>query len=336
MTSAHVRRALVFNDTSARMHYGCNAVMETLVNGLHGVGVTPSWLWPVSMDWRRKASALRRVGGDVIVVNGEGTIHHSAERKRARHLLELVDLAAQMNVPSVLVNASVEALTPDDLARLARFDAIFVRETTSRDYLSEHGIAATVAADLSLGAPPGEACPRDRLLVTDSVSRPVTARLRTFADAQGARFETMQHRPAWLKTMARRVRRGLPGHLMGRQQFKRSIDYAPFVTRLQASRAVVSGRFHTVLFCLLTNTPVLAVSSNTSKIEATLRDALGDASRMIAVDDLENGAAARRLAEVDFTQEERDALERFRARAAEQRRHLFETIAALARGETPA
>ena len=328
-----MRRALVFNDTAVQRHHGCNAVMETLTGGMRRAGVETAWLWPVSMDWRRRRERFMRMPADIVVVNGEGTIHHTAERKRARQLVQLAELAEEKNVPAVLANATLEALAPAEIEGLRRFSAIFVRESRSHAYLGELDIASTLVPDLSLGVDRGEERPRDGLLVTDSVRRPLAGKLHRFADVHGGRYEAMQHRPGFGERMGTRVLRGLPGHLMGRSSFRRTADFPAFIERLRGAEAVVTGRFHTVLLCLLTDTPVLAVASNTSKIEATLGDALGDASRMVSADDLASGAAAERLKDAAYSEAELGSLARYRERAREGREHFFEAVAALAAGQ---
>ena len=78
----------IFNDTSISGHYGCTAVMKTLTSELQQRGVKPAYLWPVAEDWKPHRALLEQYRPDIIVVNGEGTLHHSRDRKRTRdHIL---------------------------------------------------------------------------------------------------------------------------------------------------------------------------------------------------------------------------------------------------------
>lgn len=60
-----------------------------------------------------------------------------------------------------------------------------------------------------------------------------------------------------------------------------------YVDTLAHSRGVLTGRFHTACFCLGLGVPVLAIGSNTAKIEALLNDAgLNPGKRMIRPEQL--------------------------------------------------
>lgn len=325
--------ALIVNDTSTTLHYGCNAVMTTLVEGLGTRNILPSWMWPVGVDWRDHRAFLLSRQADVVVVNGEGTIHHSADRERARSLCRIPELARAKGVPAILVNASIEALQPDCLDALRLYDAVFVREARSRRYLASHGIDAAVTPDLSLGVPSGASSERRNVLVTDSVVREATTALRDFANSIEGSSASMRLRPTrWQRRLSRAAT--VLGHRKpGRARYVPTRDPGEFIARLRRSRAVVAGRFHAVTLCLHTDTPFLAIRSNTSKIEATLEDALGDTTRLVDIDSLRGDEARTRLTTgIGFSKGELEALVAYRARAARDREHMFDAIAGLAAG----
>ena len=327
--------AAVFNDTSPTRHHGCNAVMQALDAGLREQGIEPGFYWPVGVDWRPFADALMRERVDIVVVNGEGTIHHSAERERARALCAIPAFAHErLGAPAVLVNASVEALEPAALEGLRGFDAIHVRETVSRTYLESRGIEATFAPDLSFATPlPTEDRVRSGLLVTDSVSAEIAEALRSVADTVGGSFESMRHRASLLERLGRsfmkRARSGPPL----RRALECTSDYRAFVERLAAKETVVTGRFHTVTLALLTATPVIAVPSNTAKIRAVLSDALGDAGRQVDMHDSSDlpGRLRARLDEgIGYDEGEREALSRYLEHARDAHARMFRSIARIA------
>lgn len=90
MPSPTHRRVAVFNDTRAAGHHGCEIVMQQLIAGLRGAGIEPAWFHPVREDWRTDPEAVpRKPFIDAVVVNGEGSIHHSATRQRAVYLSQV-------------------------------------------------------------------------------------------------------------------------------------------------------------------------------------------------------------------------------------------------------
>ncbi|AZB63904.1 polysaccharide pyruvyl transferase family protein [Cereibacter sphaeroides] len=322
-----MRRAGIFNDTSISGHYGCTAVMGTILRELAARDVAPAYLWPVAEDWKPHAASLDRVRPDLIVVNGEGTIHHSAERKRTRDLIDLAAHARKLQVPAHLINASIEALDLQALEGLRQFTTIHVRETGSLRYLARHGIAARCVPDLSLGQPaPAAAAARSGILVTDSVLGEAARRLREFAAAVGAGHERMKPRIGrWEKLrrdMGRLVRRS-----PALREWRPISDPCAFIRRVAGAELVVTGRFHSVLLAILTDTPFVALASNTGKTEAVLMDVFGRTDRLIREEDLADPAFLRRLeGGLSFTEAERDALASYREGAARARATLFDGI----------
>ena len=328
-------RVALFNDTSVTLHHGCNAVMQTIAAGLEERGLDLRYAWPVGSDWRPFRERLLREPVDLVVVNGEGSIHHSRERDRARYLCALGPFARdELNVPSALVNASVQSLEPAEIEALQAFDLVTVREGASRDELADHGIEADIVPDLSLGAVAGgdDAATRrgGDVLVTDSVLDDASDALRDLASRIGGSFESMRRRPRLRERLATSARKRFAPLGPARRSIRVTSDYGGFIRRLRSVDAIVTGRFHTVMLCLATDTPFLAMPSNTPKIEATLRDALGETVRLIAPDDMDGAALERRLNDgIGFGPAERERLADYRRKAAEARASTFDRIAGL-------
>ena len=94
--------------------------------------MTSAWSHRVGVDWRtfRPNSAIPAIAG--IVVNGEGSIHHSASRPRARYLSQLGNFAHDdLGVPAFLLNATISDIEDDVADELRAFDRIWVRESGS-------------------------------------------------------------------------------------------------------------------------------------------------------------------------------------------------------------
>jgi hypothetical protein len=302
--------------------------MDNLCLLLREQGVEPTWFWPSGRDWQLHPDQLPRRGEvDAVVVNGEGTIHHSATRPRAHWLAAVGRFSHdRLGVPAFLVNATLEANEAALYTALREFDGIFVRERGSLDELARFGLSGTLVPDLTLAIGPRTApARRAGVLVTDSVLPAVTARLRQYSDGHGAEYFTLHYPrkppPKQLRRPVLFLRRYLAWRAAARAG---RLDSDYFVNRIASARFVVSGRFHAVTVAVLTETPFVGIASNTSKIEAMLEDALGNAERMVhagALPALDVEALSR------FTGEELVRLRDFVSSGQIAARRMFERIA---------
>jgi hypothetical protein len=323
-----LKRVAVFNDTRGEHHYGCQLVMDNLCLLLRAQDIEPTWFWPAGRDWQLHRDQLPRRGEvDAVIVNGEGTIHHSATRPRAHWLAAVGRFAHdQLGVPAFLVNATLEANEATLYAGLREFDGIFVREGGSLEELARFGLAGTLVPDLTLAVAPTQVpAQRAGVLVTDSVLPAVSAGLRRYSDAHGAEYFTLHYPRKPAPKQLRRPVRYLRRYLAWRAAASAGrLDSDYFVNRIASARFVVSGRFHAVTVAVLTETPFVGIASNTSKIEAMLEDALGNAERVVpagALPALDVEARSR------FTGEELVRLRHFVSSGKIAARRMFERIA---------
>jgi polysaccharide pyruvyl transferase WcaK-like protein len=320
-------KAGIFNDTSVSGHYGCTAVIGTLIAALAERNTEAAYLWPVATDWQGHTAYLEAHRSNMIVVNGEGTIHHSAERKRTRDLCAIARYASDRQIPVHLVNASISDLEMTTIEAISLFDTIHVRETASQDYLNEYGIAATVVPDLSLGWPVAAAnISRKGVIVTDSVLKQTAGELRSFAEAMKAQYESMRPRPSTAQrlknSLAKRIK---PSPAATHWHARSNVD--GFIRRLKGCDLIVTGRFHSVMLAILTDTPFVTLQSNTGKIEAVLKDCFGDTSRMITTAQLKDPAFMSQVATgLPFKEQESAALAHYRETARVDRSAMFDRI----------
>ena len=285
-------RVAIFNDTRRTSHYGCEIVMETLISNLHERGIEPTFFWPMGEDWRGReevAAALRTV--DAVIVNGEGSIHHSARRDRAHYLTEIAAFArTTANIPSFLINSSLFELEPAIIDNLRHFDAIYLRESRSLAALEGSGIGAAIVPDLTLLTPcPKPTGPRTGMLGTDSVKADLAARLNRLSSVKGWDYSRLTHAafPSraehGVRESLRRGAKWLHAVLTGRN----TRDRKRFVAWLATHQLLCTGRFHAVTLALATHTPFLALASNTPKISGLLEDVFGHDRRVVPLSTLE-------------------------------------------------
>lgn len=324
-------RVAVFNDTRERGHYGCEAVMDVLLEQLEAHDLYPVFLWPVGQDWRKRRDALPAPGTiDAIVVNGEGSIHHSKERPRANCLADLAELSREVyGVPSFMMNATLHENSESLYKKLAGFDAVYVRDGGSLAELQRHGVSGKIVPDLTfnLAVEPRQSR-RQGIGVIDSVDRAISPKLCAFASGTNAEFMPMQApRPIQgargLRHPVRYVRK-LKTYM--REQIacrSRPADVPGFHSWLQDKRLVVTGRYHAVTMCLGTATPFIACDSNTPKISWLLHDIFGNDHRMADPDTLETDLHS------DFSPLEKQQLDTFLSHATRAAREMFDEIAAI-------
>lgn len=331
-----MKRVAVFNDTSWDRHFGCDAVMSALVANLKIRNLNPVLFWPVGKDWRPHTQQLSNVPFDAIIVNGEGTIHHSETRSRARTLLELSNLARQLGKPAFLLNSTIYAIPDEDMILLRGFARIFVREEASRAFLAKHLIESTCVPDLSMAHPTlaSHSPRRSGILFTDSVVREVESILRGRAAQGGHPYVPMRQRKSRFEDLIERIRRkarkvtGVQPPAWQTRYVARS-NFKGFVRQLRSAELVVTGRFHTVTLCLATGTPFIAVDSNTPKISYVATDALGSSERIFAsAGKLDAALEEDLLRWMTFNAAEASSLAQYRAKTAASVQDMFDGIVA--------
>lgn len=309
-------KAFLLNDTSITGHPGCLSVMEVIRKNMAQRSVPVVGSWPVGLDWNYGLQTNRKFkAASFFIVNGEGTLHNSKTRSKARKLLDLARLIkSSTGKPIFLVNATIENIEDEDMKKLHYFDRIFVRDSQSRSYLKANGIKADLVPDLSLSAEFNGSSKTGMPVVTDSVVHSTTAVLKNYSERAHARFLPM--RPSKLRSYL--------------QWFLNSPAPAQNASNFYAALAgadwVVSGRFHATLFCVLAGAPFLAVESNTKKIQSTLLDIFGNADRMIGIDDLKK--FDRKVP--PLTREELQRAEKYIENARSLHRGMFDQIVAAA------
>jgi len=306
----------IVNDTSLTGHPGCVRVTSEIRRNLRQRGIRLAGSWPVGIDlWVARRLHPRIDSASAFVVNGEGTIHHTANRRRARQLASFArKCKASSDKPVFLVNASIQDIEDRDFDDLCHYDRIYVRDRQSRSYLASHGVASEFVPDLTLLTDEIEVERGEKLLVTDSVLTDVTQDLKDCSRRLGADYLPMRARKA----------RGYWRYVSQ----KRSVLHARssrYVEKIARANAVLTGRFHAMLFCIVAGTPFLAVPSNTGKIEAALADIFTASGRLLVPEAL---SATPGLYIPPFTAEEEACRQAYLALARQRASTMFDQITA--------
>ncbi len=323
--------AVILNDTSTRYHHGCARVMRLLVAGLTGAGLTVTRRIPARADWTRDPATLADLrSAQVIVINGEGTLHDGAAA--GERLLSVVDAAP--GVPVALVNALWENNPPDWGRVVGRMALVAARDSRSAAAVATAtGMPPRWLPDLSLSEPVGTPPrPRAGLILGDSVRldrRRALARAAQRLDATYLPTKTLQN-PVWrIPPLRALLWRGYNGVWSGPMPpFDMAANEGAYLAALAGAEGHVTGRFHAVCLSMLTETPFLALASTTSKVETLLRDAGLGTDRLITPEDLARLTPG--MARRPFTPTELDAIRAFRHMAETESVRLFTDIRGLA------
>ena len=278
-------KVAIINDTRTEDgHFGCSTVMSNLEVILKKNGVEVCWTWPVGLDWREHKNRLLSFEKvDAFIVNGEGTIHNSSEkRKMPGALSEIARFAKkEMGIPCYLINSTLY-MNQDSLYReLLNYDKIYVRDTLSQKECLAHGVEANYAPDLSMLLPVNECgmLSRSGVGVTDSVFKDKALQLKKIG---------IKYSWDYVPMVLEKKKKGFLSRL--RVTFKSNknnkvssvfLSGKDFIKWLCSKNLIVTGRYHTVTLCILTKTPFVAIESNTPKITALLKDVFGDNSRLV-------------------------------------------------------
>ena len=321
-------KAVVLNDTSTRYHHGCSRVMRLLLRGLDEAGIEVAARSPARADWAKDRDfllAMREV--QVVVINGEGTLHDGAPL--GARLLSVLDHPDAAGKPVALVNALWQDNPPEWDDWLRRLALASARDSGSAEAFRQVRGNGRWGPDLSLSAPAEiAAVARQGLVVGDSVrfeARRALARAAQRLQACYVPTKTLQGRIWDIGTARKLLWRGYNGVWTGQvPDFELPRDEGAYLARLARAEGYVTGRFHAVCLSMLTGTPVLAVGSRTSKIERLMQDAGLGNSRLLTQDALERLAPEGAVR--PYSAAEKQAIAGFLAQARTEAKKLFADI----------
>ena len=271
------KKCVLLNDTAHIVHPGSRLVSQNIHRLFSSVGLEIVQKEPYSTFYGDAVwDKVRANRPDLIVIHGEGGLHSSASRPWVRQLLKQTRIVSgELKIPFAVINSVVQDLEPDALDHLRAASAIFVRENLSRDYLRSHDIEAETVPDLSVALPVADFPTRQSgPLVIDSTIKSVKHDLKVYAKDNGLEFISMQ------PPLSYRGIKRFHNHPIYHRVFSRFAEPERALRRIAQAKNAVTGRFHGVMFCLLTKTPFHAIESNTHKVSATCMDVFGNTERV--------------------------------------------------------
>ena len=296
-----MKQLLVVNDTRPDQHAGCQAAMEGIITLSAKLGLEPYYFHPVGKSWLEDDAFYAAAGrADIVIVNGEGTLHHANERSQA--LARIGSYCKRtLRIPSVLLNATLFQNDERIYQFLKDFDLISTRDSASKIEAESFGVRDIfVVPDFSFFHN-----------FSDLKPRLVTERLPADKVAIGMADSVFVDAANRLKKM-RADRKYINGSLWRNLKVESSIyDYSRKVASMDV---FITGRFHGICYAINVGTPFIAIESNTPKISSMLFDIFGQNKRVRTLEDVEK-MTPDEIADFAFwTPEEAAVLSGLRAR----------------------
>lgn len=283
--------AVVVNDTSYELHHGSRLVMKNLVFLLnqHGFRIIKSF--PVGKNWKKSRSLIESIDlADIIIVNGEGTIHHS--QPPAYNLVELAPYCKKKNKPVVLLNSTCHANNADIANMISMFDLIFVREELSKKELATYNIHSTVVPDLTFFIPSTHCYSDNNKIIgyTDSVFKELSYHLDMSLTKENYQFFPILCKPhvdkrKWFKSILRvSYFYSELNKAKLKKYFNNNLSYTDklvlhvvnnseiYKHNLSQLKFLVTARYHALCFALQAHIPFIAIGSNSHKMQGLLQD----------------------------------------------------------------
>lgn len=279
-----MRKILLVNDTRIVGHHGSSAVVEVIVQEFAKRGIRVL----SELQHRIKVSNVADHGCRAVVINGEGAMHGG--RKHSHLFSRIGQQMSERGIPVFLINTVFHEKTPEIVARMRYFNAIYCRETQSAQRLAAIGVEARVCPDLTFGLDLADDLTfrhGNRIVVLDTTVASKNRMLLRFSRRNKLEFLPLRTSPDlisatsvrnWLRigrfTASMQIGKLLPSVYYFGRYANAAPDLRAFLQAIaDGALVVVAARFHGVCFCLKLGVPFLAVSSNTPKIEGMLADA---------------------------------------------------------------
>ena len=338
-----MHKVFIINDTRPENHHGCTVVMKNIRAALLERGAVITGTSPIGSDWKKKRFRAALDEASLVLVNGEGSIHHN--RPYARLLLEAGSFFRAAGKKTVCINTVwQDNHLLNDL--VDDFDLFYVRDNLSKEELRKAGKAVPMCPDMTFfdTKPRNETQPGHGLYpvaVTDSVDEhlskelwraaldngweylPITRRFKKEPKnylGQILRSLKMHFYPSLAKI---KILQLLIRHTYIRQRYS-TRRYAEYLEKICAQSLVITARYHALCFCIQTETPFIALASNTHKVEALIQDA-GLAPRRLCARFPESAAPA----EWTFSESELAAIRAFNSSAKSKIDSMFDQICSL-------
>ena len=212
---------------------------------------------------------------DLVVVNGEGSIHHNSVQ--ALSVLALAKSAVERGVETILLNSTVMAMMPSLIKDVfPMFQFVNTRDIASSDFLKLNKISSHVSTDIAFLGLSEKDIYSDSYERVDNyvlVTAGVTARKESLSFIFSRIFE-MGMKPNYLVigdggelTVANEICSKFDVEIINSKDF----TLLQLIEYIKKFKLAISGRHHINLFLMQAGIAFLPLCSNTWKIQESLK-----------------------------------------------------------------
>jgi polysaccharide pyruvyl transferase WcaK-like protein len=294
-----MKTAVLLNDTSYENHHGCSIVVDNIKENLRQKDIKLLATNPIGKNWQKNVDFMKALEAcDIVLVNAEGTIHHNSTY--GLNLLKIVD--AVQKKPTVLMNMTYQSNSNLYVSLIKQFSKVYVRESISQDELYQAGIEADVVPDMTFYRTYPTVKERtDEIFVTDSHDIKKSEQLYVLAQKMNWKFFPILSpftKVATLKGISKSIKYGFfqrygsaISHFLpikyAYMRYTNVLDECTYLSQMRSAKCLITARFHALCFAIQTQTPFIALSSNTHKVEGLLKDIGLDSKKIINWDHLD-------------------------------------------------
>ncbi len=303
--------ALLINDTNLVFHHGCSLLMHQIYKTFkeNNIVIKQTLFHENNFD---NFNINHKINFDIALINGEGSIHGST--KKVSQIFNLISRLKKKNIPIIIFNSTIDSLNKKNINILRYVNKIYVRENESHKYLKRNKINSTIVPDfLSLLPMRTKQKKKIGTLIIDSSVRSKTEKLLEFSKKNDFAYSPMlyTYKYRFLYFLFIRIflilKIKIPLHIF--TIFKKIIAET-YKNKIQQSKFLITGRFHSIFIALSSLTPFVTFDSDTHKIKALLKD-IGIENRLIKINQLKNISLIKK----NFSQHEINKIQKYKHKA---------------------
>lgn len=235
------------------------------------------------LEWQESIFLKILIDVDKVILNMEGTIHHNSIGGVT--LLAIAYLAKKHDKKVLMVNGSIQAMDEELLSMvLKQVDYISVREPLSLRYLDSIGIKAHLAADCAFLSNINvefdfskriEKLSRNSCLFTPGILASDYKNNHRYIEDIKEQLSLMIDEG--INLVYFRVDQSEGENILFLMKelkipiiYSSEIPWSSIGSFLQKFKMIISGRYHILIFAIMTNMPILPLISNSWKIEGLM------------------------------------------------------------------
>ncbi|TNE59617.1 MAG: hypothetical protein EP340_02130 [Alphaproteobacteria bacterium] len=336
--------ALLLNDTSLAGNHGSTLATRQIMRFCEEAGIEVARRYRGDVD----LSKIDRRGIDLVLVNGEGSLHSSS--KAALGMASVPGWAKGHDLPCFLINSIYQNNSSAVLEGVSGYDAIYLRDPLSADELAREGGHPSGVVDIAMTwGPVQTAAQGPRVIVTDASGKADNKALYEFSSLDGGRYflpfrAQVPHGPSvpearFSRRLKFSVRHGLARFQkpsLEQARYGHAIaDFEGFTEFLRREAGfMVTGRYHGVCLAAALCIPFVALASESHKTKSLLA-ALGLSGRGLSREALLAADTQALSPFRTFSDTEMKSIEEFVNEQQLEAHKMFSAIAEQASGKGP-